>query len=109
MRVRERHERDIHESESHERDIHERDIHERDIHEREIHVRERHDRDIHERERHERKIHERDIQSIAFEVSFRLILSYQSNGSLFNGTWQKRRRELDNRFSFANVSLVYVS
>ena len=33
-------------------------------------------------------------------MSFNLILQSQSNWSLFNGTWQKRRRELEKRLSF---------
>jgi len=37
---------------------------------------------------------------IAFGVSFNLIRQSQSNWSLSNGTWQKRRRELDNQLSF---------
>ena len=40
------------------------------------------------------------IQTIAFEVSFNVNIQSQSNWSLFNGTRQKRRRELDNRLSF---------
>jgi len=40
------------------------------------------------------------LHPIAFGVSCNLILQSQSNWSLFNGTWQKRRRELDNRLSF---------
>ena len=40
------------------------------------------------------------IQPIAFEVSINLIPQSQSDGSLFNGTWQKRGRELNNRLSF---------
>ena len=40
------------------------------------------------------------IQHIAFGVSFHLILQSQSNWSLFNGTWQKRRTEVDHRLSF---------
>jgi len=39
-------------------------------------------------------------QPIIFGVSFNLILQSQSNWSLFNGTRQKRRRELDDRLSF---------
>jgi len=38
-----------------------------------------------------------DIQSIAFGVSFNLNLQSQSPWSLFNGTWQKRPRKLDDR------------
>jgi len=34
-------------------------------------------------------------QPIAFGVSFNLNLQYQFGCSLFNGTWQKRPRELD--------------
>jgi len=40
------------------------------------------------------------IQPIAFEVPFHLIPQSQSDWSLFNGTWQKRGRELDTRLSF---------
>jgi len=36
-----------------------------------------------------------DTQPIARGVSFNQILQSQSNWSLFNGTWQKRPRELD--------------
>jgi len=48
-----------------------------------------------------------DIQPIAFGVSFDLILQSQSNWSLFNGTWQKRHQELDNRlrFEFREITL----
>ena len=35
------------------------------------------------------------VQPIAFEASYNRILQSQSSWSLFNGTWQKRRRELD--------------
>jgi len=40
------------------------------------------------------------VQPIAIGVSFNPILYFQFNGSLLNGTWQKRRGELDNRLSF---------
>ena len=40
------------------------------------------------------------LQPIAFGMSFNHILQSQSNWSLFNGTWQKRRKELDNGLSF---------
>ena len=40
------------------------------------------------------------IQPIKFRVSFNPILQSQSNWSLFDGTWQKKRRELDNQLSF---------
>jgi len=40
------------------------------------------------------------LQPIAFGVSFILNLQSQSHRSLSSGTWQKRRRELDNRLSF---------
>ena len=39
-------------------------------------------------------------QPIAFSVSCNLILQSQSHWSLFNGTWPKRPRGLDNRLSF---------
>ena len=39
------------------------------------------------------------VQPVAFGVSSNLILQSQSNWSLFNGTRQKGRRELDNRLS----------
>ena len=35
------------------------------------------------------------MQPIAFGVSFNLNLQSQSHWSLFNGTWQKRPRELE--------------
>ena len=38
----------------------------------------------------------RAVQPIAFEVSCNLILQSESNWSLFNGMWQKRRKELKN-------------
>ena len=41
-----------------------------------------------------------EVQPIAFEGSFDLILQSQSNWPLFDGTWQKRRKELDNQLSF---------
>jgi len=37
------------------------------------------------------------VQPIAFGVSFNFNLQSQSHWSLFNGTWQKRPRELENR------------
>jgi len=37
------------------------------------------------------------VQPIAFGVSPQLNLQFQSHWSLFNGTWQKRSRELDYR------------
>jgi len=37
------------------------------------------------------------VQFIAFGVSSHLNLQSQSHWSLFNGTWQKRPRELDHR------------
>jgi len=40
------------------------------------------------------------VQPIAFGVSFKLNLQSQSPWSLFNGTWQKRPRELDYRLRF---------
>jgi len=40
------------------------------------------------------------VQPIAFRVSFNPILQSQSNWSLFNGTWPKKRRELDDRLGF---------
>ena len=39
------------------------------------------------------------ILCIAIEVALNLILKSQSNRSIFNGTWQKGPRELDNRLS----------
>mmetsp|Transcript_39367 Transcript_39367/g.63455 ORF Transcript_39367/g.63455 Transcript_39367/m.63455 type:complete len:124 (+) Transcript_39367:3035-3406(+) len=39
------------------------------------------------------------VQAIASGESSNLILQSQSNWSLFNGTWQKRHRELENRLS----------
>ena len=42
----------------------------------------------------------RQVQPVAFGVSFDLSLQSQSPWSLFNGTWQKRRRKLDHRLSF---------
>ena len=40
------------------------------------------------------------VQPVAFGVAFNLILHSLSHWSLFNGTWQKRRKELDLRLSF---------
>ena len=40
------------------------------------------------------------LQPIAFGASFSLNLQSQSPWSLFNGTWQKRPRELENRLRF---------
>jgi len=47
------------------------------------------------------------IQPIACGVSFNQILQSQSNWSLFNGTWQTRRRELDDwlRLEIAEMTL----
>jgi len=39
------------------------------------------------------------IRAIAFGVSFNLILQSESYGSLFNGTWPKRRKELDDQLA----------
>ena len=41
-----------------------------------------------------------EVQPIAFGVSFNHNLQSQSHWSLFNGTWQKRPRELDSRLRF---------
>jgi len=41
-----------------------------------------------------------EVQLFVFGVSFNLILQSESHWSLFNGTWQKRCGELDNRLSF---------
>jgi len=41
-----------------------------------------------------------NVQPIAFWVSFNLNLKSQSHHSLFNGTWQKRYGELENRLRF---------
>jgi len=43
------------------------------------------------------------IHPIAFGVSFNLSLQSQPHWSLFNNTWQKRRKEPDNRLSFEIV------
>ena len=40
------------------------------------------------------------VQPVVFGVSVDLILHSQSVWSLFNKTWQKRRKELDNRLIF---------
>jgi len=40
-----------------------------------------------------------NVQLVAFGVSFKLNLQSQSPWSLFNGTWQKRPRELDHRLT----------
>jgi len=40
------------------------------------------------------------LQPIAFGASFNLNAQSQSRWSLFNGTWQKRPRELENRLRF---------
>ena len=41
-----------------------------------------------------------------FEVSFNLNLLSQSRWSLFDGTWQKRPRELDYRMSFGKEEIT---
>ena len=46
------------------------------------------------------------IQPIAFGVSFNLNLQSQSHWSLFNGTWQKRPRELENRLRFEKEEMT---
>jgi len=43
------------------------------------------------------------LQPIAIGVSFILNLQSESHSSLFDGTWQKRPRELDYRLRFENV------
>jgi len=43
-----------------------------------------------------------ELQPVAFGVSFNLNPQSQSHWSLFNGTWQKRPRELDHRWRFEN-------
>jgi len=40
------------------------------------------------------------VEPIAFGESFNLNFQSQSGWSLFNGTWQKRPRELDHRMLF---------
>jgi len=40
------------------------------------------------------------LQRIVFGVSFNLNLQSQSHWSLFNESWQQRRRELDDLLSF---------
>ena len=45
-------------------------------------------------------------QPIAFEDSFNLNLESQSRWSLFNGTWQKRPRELDHRLSLKKEEMT---
>jgi len=40
------------------------------------------------------------VYTIAFGVSFNLNLESESPWTLFNGTWQKRPRELDHRLRF---------
>jgi len=42
----------------------------------------------------------RVVQPIACAVSFNLNLQSPSNWSLFNGSWQKRRTEVDTRLRF---------
>ena len=46
------------------------------------------------------------LQPIASGVSFILNLQSQSHWSLFNGTWQKRPRELDYRLRFENEEMT---
>ena len=41
-----------------------------------------------------------DVQPIAFGVSLNPNLQPQSRWSLFNGTWQKRPRDVDYRLRF---------
>jgi len=41
-----------------------------------------------------------EVQPVVFKVSCNLNLQAQSHWSLFNGTWQKRRIELDHRLEF---------
>jgi len=50
---------------------------------------------------------ERDVQSIAFGVSFNLNLQSQSHWLLFNGTWQKRPRELDQQLRFETEEMTF--
>ena len=45
------------------------------------------------------------IQPIAFGVSFSPMLQSQSSRSLFNGAWQKRPREPDDRLRFDEMTL----
>jgi len=47
------------------------------------------------------------MQSIALGVSFNLNLQSQSHGSLFNGTWQKRPRELDELLRFETEEMTF--
>jgi len=47
-----------------------------------------------------------EVQPIAFGVSFNHNLCCQSPWSLFNGTWQKRPRELDRRLRFENEEMT---
>jgi len=46
------------------------------------------------------------VQPIAFGVSFKPNVQSQSPWSLFNGTWQKRPRELDYRSKFENEEMT---
>ena len=46
------------------------------------------------------------IQPIAFRVSFNLNLQSQSPWCLFNGTWQKRFKELEPRLRFETVKMT---
>ena len=40
------------------------------------------------------------VQPPVFEESFNLIIEFQFQWSHFNGTWQKRHRDPDNRWRF---------
>jgi len=46
------------------------------------------------------------LQPVAFAVSFNVNLQSQSPWSLFNGTWQKKPRELDHRLRFENEEMT---
>ena len=46
------------------------------------------------------------VQSIAFGVPFDFNLHSQSHWSLFNGTWQQRLKELENRLRFENEEMT---
>jgi len=47
-----------------------------------------------------------EVQPIAIGVSFILSLQSQCHGSLFDGTWQKRPRELDDRVRLEKKELT---
>jgi len=48
-----------------------------------------------------------NVQPIAFGMSFNLHLQSQYHWSIFNGTWQKRPRELEHRLRFKIEEMTF--